>query len=168
MRRWLYIAALVGALPGALAAGAAPTCILNPARVDPMTLQVFREELAGILAASGMTAEFGACEAGSVRITLRGAPPETETAALGAARFKDGKVLPELEIYVDGIARLLDTRLAGVLGRAMARVAAHEMAHYLRQQGGHEAEGALRERLSVAHLLAADRRYFRLTPPVAR
>ena len=58
--------------------------------------------------------------------------------------------------------------LPGVLGRAMARVATHEVAHYLNQAGEHSGEGYMMERLGPAHLLAGDRRFFRLAPPRPR
>ena len=143
-------------------------CVDNQARLDEYTIQAFRKELAAILAASDRGAGFSPCRDGSVRITLRAKPPAEEPAALGAARRRDDAILPEVELFVDGIAFLVETRLPGVLGRAMARVATHEIAHYLYQSGEHSGEGHMMERLGPAHLLAGDRRFFRLAPPRPR
>lgn len=144
-------------------------CVDNQARLDEMTMQAFRTELMAILTASERYGEFAPCRAGSVRITMRSKPPAEEASALGAARRKDGRILPELELYVDGVTQLVNVRLPGVIGRALARVATHEMAHYLYQEGGAHADaGLMMERLGAAHLLAANRRFFRLAPPRPR
>jgi len=164
----LPLAALALSLSNPLMDRDLDVCLDNQARLDEMTLRAFRTELAAILSASDRCAEVVPCRERSVRIALRSKPPAEETAALGAARRKDGSILPELELFVDPIAHLVDTRLPGVLGRAMARVATHEIAHYLYQVGVHTDGGLMMERLGAGHLLAADRSLFRLAPPRPR
>ena len=121
-----------------------------------------RTELAAILTQGGL------CREGSVCIRLRNKRPDEEASALGAARVQDGRVLPEPVLFVNAIAEVIDTRLPGVLGRAMARAAAHEIAHYLYQDRAHSGRGLLAECLTAGHLPAADRRFFRLAPPGPR
>ena len=161
----LPLAALAMALSNPMMNRELDVCLDNQARLDEMTIQAFRTELMAILSASDRYAEVAPCREGSVRISLRSKPPAEETAALGAARRKEGRIVPELDLFVDAIAQVVDTRLPGVLGRAMARVATHEIAHYLYQAGVHTDGGLLMERLGPGHLLAADRSFFRLAPP---
>lgn len=161
-------AALVMALAVPGLAGELSVCLDNQARLDETVVQVFRSELAAILEVSGRVVRFDSCGQGDVRMILRARGSAEEPAALGAARRGGGRILPEIELYVDPVARLVETRLPGVLGRALARVAMHELAHYLQQSGEHLAEGYMMERLGPAHLIAADRRLFRLAPPRPR
>lgn len=139
-------------------------CVENPDGLDRMTLQSFRTELGAILAASGRPANFTACLPVIVTITLRDDPPEEEPTALGATRVRNGRLVPEIELYVSPIAQIVATRLPGVLGRALARVATHELGHLLSQGSAHTRHGVMMERLSAAHLMAADRSFFRLPP----
>lgn len=164
---FLHILGLALAIHSPLIGENLSVCTENPARVDRTTVQVFRNELKAILAVSDHGIEFESCREGAIRITLRDNPPAGET-ALGAARRQGARVLPDLEIYVGGIARLVETRLPGMLGRAMARVATHEISHYLYQTQDHEGEGFMRERLGAAHLIAGSNSFFRLSPPGVR
>lgn len=147
-----------------LMAGGLDLCLENPARVDDLTVQSFRTELHRIVEASGRSAAFVPCGPGAVRIVLRRDPPDQETSALAAIRQRDGRLLPEIEVFVGPTSQLIGVRLCGVLGRALARVTSHELGHYLNRSARHAAHGAMMERLSAAHLMAADRAFFLLPP----
>ena len=56
---------------------------------------------------------------------------------------RDGRIAPELRVFMGPIARLVGTRLPYLLGVAMARVAAHELGHYLRQDDSHDRDGGI-------------------------
>ncbi len=136
--------------------------VQNSARLDECTLKVFRTELGAILAASGRPAEFSAWRPGSVTITLRQQPPDEESLALGRTYRSRGRLAPEIELFVNPTAQLIGTRLSGVLGRALARVATHELGHWLSQESGHATRGVMMERLSAAHLMASGAAFLRL------
>ena len=100
----------------------------------------------------------GAVQAGcgdtAVRVSVRYQAPPEYAAALGLARREGPRILPRLEIFLDPVLRLLGpARSAEVVGRALARVTAHEVAHFVLQQSGHEERGLMKERFP-GHLLA--------------
>jgi hypothetical protein len=159
-RASLAIATIVIANP--LMAGALELCVQNPSRLDEYTLRSFRSELTVILTASGRPPEFVACRPGLTKLIVREQPPEEETSALGRTRVENGQFVPEIEIFVAPVAAILGTRLPAVLGRALARVATHELGHLLRQDARHSPRGVMTERLGAAHLMAPDHGYFRL------
>ena len=160
MWRWVVVLAIANPL----VAGDLYLCVENPARLDEYTLSAFRTELGAILSASGRPAGFTACGPGVVRITIRQYPPREEPSALGATRYKDGRLLPEIELFAGPVSQMIGIDLAAVLGRALARVATHELGHWLTQDGGHTRRGVMMAWLSAGHLLAADRSFFLLPP----
>jgi hypothetical protein len=145
-------------------AGGLELCVENPARLDGFTVQAFRAELNRIAELSGRPIVFTGCRPGLVRIVLRDEPPAEETSALGAIRQQDGRLLPEIELFVSPTSRLINTRLPEILGRALARVATHELGHLLTRSSTHRDHGVMMERLSAAHLMASDRSFFSLPP----
>ena len=54
--------------------------------------------------------------------------------------------MPSIEIYLDPVVKLLPPNSAPAdLGRALGRVAAHELIHYTSQRSGHDAFGLFSE-----------------------
>jgi len=98
-----------------------------------------------------------AAEGGQVIVFLKSTAPNSEQDALGRAAVVDGKILPVLEVFVDPVARLTGANDYEILGRALGRVAGHELLHYLLQQHEHNEAGLLREQLTPGTLLAEDR-----------
>jgi hypothetical protein len=147
-----------------LIAGGLELCVENPARLDGFTVQAFRAEIQRIAQVSGRPITFTASQAGRVRIVMREEPPDEETSALGAIRQRDGRLLPEIELFISPTSRLINTRLSEILGRALARVATHELGHLLTRRATHRDHGVMMERLSAAHLMASDRSFFSLPP----
>jgi hypothetical protein len=147
-----------------LTAGTLELCVENPARLDEFTLRAFQTELGNILDLSGRPATFTPCRPGVVTITLRRQPPDEESSALGRTRHVNGRLVPDIELFAAPTVQIVGTVLPGVLGRAMARVATHELGHWLSQGSGHSTRGFMMERLSAAHLMASDRGLFRLPP----
>jgi hypothetical protein len=63
-----------------------------------------------------------------------------------------------LEVFKGPVAELSGANDLETLGRALGRVAAHELLHYLLQQSGHNVTGLLQERLDTTALRSEDRR----------
>lgn len=80
------------------------------------------------------------------------------TDALGRAPMVDGKIVPALEVFKGPVAELTGATDLDTLGRALGRVAAHELLHYLLQQSDHNVTGLLQERLGATALRSEDRR----------
>jgi hypothetical protein len=137
-------------------------CIENRAKLDPQTFQAFHTELDRILSASELAAGLDICRPGAVAIMVQAEGVPEEPSALGGIRQLNGRLLPEIAIFVTPTALLIDNRLPAVLGRALARVAAHELGHLLSQRSKHNPSGLMSERFSAAHLLAPDRGFFRI------
>jgi hypothetical protein len=97
---------------------------------------------------------------------------------LGAIAFIDGSPGRVLTVFVDAIVRLVATaRLMGateaqwpvcirdqVLARAIGRVIAHEIGHYVLGTRGHAATGLMRAQHTADELVAPDSRYVLVTP----
>jgi hypothetical protein len=83
-----------------------------------------------------------------------GVPPD----ALGLAHSERGLILPRLEVLVGAVLRLTKASDRQALGRALARVAAHELLHYQRQSGDHDAHGLMQARLAPSDLLSEELR----------
>jgi hypothetical protein len=158
------LAIIVLAIGNQLIASGLDLCMQNQARLDPYTLRAFQAELGDILAVSGHATRLSDCGPGSVMVTLRDSPSGEEPTALGATRRKNGRLVPEIDLFVGPTAHMVGTRLPAVLGRALARVATHELGHFLTQGSTHAQRGVMMERLSAAHLLAPSRAFFRLPP----
>lgn len=158
----LDLAFILAVIANPLMAQELELSVANRAKLDDCTLDVFRTELSAILSASGRPAVFSPEARSVLRITVRQEAPEEEAMALGRIQRIDGRLVPEVELFVAPTAQLIGTRLAGILGRALARVAAHELGHWLTQESGHAKNGLMMERLSAAHLIAPSRRFFLL------
>ena len=152
------------AIANQLTASGLELCVENPARLDEFTVRAFQTELRNILALSGRSAGFTQCRPGVVTISMRRLPPDEETSALGRTRQINGRPVPDIELFAAPTVQIVGTGLPGVVGRAMARVATHELGHWLSQGSGHSAHGVMMEGLSAAQLMARDRGFFRLPP----
>ena len=145
-------------------------CPSRPGSIDSLTDSAFRQEIGRIAARSGIEARFLPCanqEPAVIRLTVYEAGPDDAPDALGAAARRGGRIAPELRVFVGPIARLVGTRLPYLLGVAMARVAAHELGHYLRQDAGHDGDGEIMSAgLTGPKLIAAHE--FRLPRPSVR
>lgn len=137
-------------------------CLEDRTKLDSETLQVFGQELRAIARSSGITLRIleqpGQCR--DIRLTIRPFS-HAEISALGAARVEDGRVLPEIEVYASSVAGLVGSRLPALLGRGLARVAAHEIGHYVLQTTTHSGE-LMSESYTRPRLMVNDHRSFRI------
>jgi hypothetical protein len=103
----------------------------------------------------------GACRVDSV--PLWGPPAGT----LGWTHIADGEILPFADVDCDKIRELITTPLAvshpmereGLLGRAMARVLAHELYHFLAHTTKHASTGIAKASYSGAELASNSLRF---------
>lgn len=104
------------------------------------------------------------------RCNLSGAP-ETASRQSGAyawAHVSDGRVLPFIEVDCDRIRKALFSTMWGedfqhrdfLLGRALARIIAHELHHVVHDEVHHAEEGLAQPRLTAASLIRGDARLY--------
>lgn len=94
---------------------------------------------------------------GACRTSLGSAQDtDVETVRLGASRVESGKVLPVTEVDCTQIRRFLDAAPARYrarsLGRALARVTAHELYHVLLQTTAHGRGGLSKATIGAVEL----------------
>lgn len=132
-------------------------CIDDRAKLDGSVREVFHEELRSLA-----PIRLESCSSAEVRLTIEQRPAPEHDGALGAAKRSGSRIEPELLVFVEPVSRLLYSRLPFYVGKALARVASHELAHYLKQQTRHEHDGVLTEHLTQGRLMAADSSSFRV------
>lgn len=136
----------------------------QPPTASPAILSAFREEVQRILAPPGSRLEWRGQVAEQesfhrvVVIRLNGACatalPSTseEPARLGGTSVSEGKIQPFVEISCERVAAALsrnwqwpgESLPAGLFGRALARVAAHELVHALTGSADHDEQGLMK------------------------
>ncbi len=124
------------------------------------------QEFQGLMAGERAKLIFDTCPKRPFRIDLSISPeaPEHLPGVLGRARRRREGVEPRLEVFYYPLIRYLgDPNSLTAIGRALARVAAHEAAHLLEQQGHHCSHGLLRNGFSAYELSAPDPHPFRTT-----
>jgi len=134
-------------------------CWADQTGISQVTFESFVQELAVLTQDTGLQVRWEACtvppQPDTVRIFVLPDPRGSRWSALGVAYVSNSEVLPLIELYSNRIGEYLGgLRSPYVVGRALARVAAHELAHYLLQDPGHESEGLLRPRFP--HWMLAD------------
>jgi hypothetical protein len=123
--------------------------------LDRHTRTAFEKELLALLQDRHVTFDCAARDA--IRLNILNSAPRLHGHALGIARKKAGRILPDLELYVQPvILRLGHLRVSGVVGRTLARIAAHEMVHYLDQRHDHDEAGILQPSFTIAQLAGYD------------
>ena len=143
-------------------------CVTDPGEVltAPVRGAVARE-FRSLMGGQGAGLTFNKCSAGrlSVHLFIKDEPPDGLDGVLGLARRKHGRIEPQLQVFYGSLVRYLgEPNGAEALGRAVARVAAHEAAHFLEQQHHHCKRGLLQAALPAYELLAADPKPFRFDP----
>ncbi|MGQ9634841.1 MAG: hypothetical protein ACUVXB_11425 [Bryobacteraceae bacterium] len=135
-------------------------CVEDRVRLDASVTDSFRRELRTLLPGW----QLASCGPDSVRLIFRFDPPARYGAALGLAWCAQDRVLPVVEVYLNPVLRTLAGARSGeIVGRALARVAAHEVAHYVLQRLDHDASGLLNPRFSPVELAAVDSSAFLLS-----
>jgi len=135
-------------------------CLSDRVGLNAHSRTTFDTEIREILKPIGVTFH-EICTEGAVRVVLSHHPPTRYAGALGLAYRHGDRILAGLHVYLQPVVKLLGERAsAGVVGRALARVAAHEVGHYVFQQTDHHHHGLMREAFPLAQLASDDFTYF--------
>jgi hypothetical protein len=133
---------------------------VDRARLDWHTREAFEREFVTLLKSQNVILATDGC---TIQLRIVATSPERYREALGLAWRQGDRIQPVLQLHIDALVRTLgNQRSPAVVGRALARVAAHELVHYLDQRVAHEASGVLRDRFSSAELASVDSRPFKL------
>ncbi len=153
-RVFFQVAILIGLLPAGVGATSLRLCLDNPAAVSVATRAEFQMELTRLFPGMAFGSE-AACadDEEAVRIALAKEAADHPADVLGAIRIQpDGRLeLPAL-VFVDTVAAYSKAPGQQALGRALARVAGHELLHYFQQSAEHAAHGLMQHRLSAQDL----------------
>lgn len=129
----------------------------------PIRAAVLRE-FNSVMGGRNARLAFGSCPAEGRRILLaiERQPPYHLPGVLGLARRKLDRIQPSLRVFYDPLVRFLgEPNNSGAVGRALARVVAHEATHFLDQQSHHCTHGLLRSGFFPLELRSPTSRPFR-------
>lgn len=132
-------------------------CLHYDAKTSKDVQKLIQEEIARYEEWLGAKLSFDCAGPAGVFVAVLGrAPAGMELDALGATRLSRGVVMPEVVVFRETIRELLPVqmRMEGTEARAIARVVAHELGHYLTASTGHRRNGVNDESLTAGHLLS--------------
>jgi hypothetical protein len=163
----LLVAAVLSSLVGSLAqAETRQVCFDDRVGLNAPAVGSFYREFQVLAGPRGLHITDSGCKPGSIQLSLYRRSEGHTPDVLGAAYQQGSKVAPRLEIYLDPVLDLMpDSRCWNVAGRALARVAAHEVAHFIEQEQRHTEVGLLQARFSGAELASDDSYPFRWIRP---
>ena len=151
--------------------GSWTVCVTDTsALLTPPVRGAATREFHSLMGGHGAGLAFDKCTKGRLRIHLliKDEPPDGLEGVLGLARRKRDRIEPQLQVFYGSLVRYLgEPNSAEAIGRAVARVAAHEAAHFLNQQPHHCERGLLQAMLSAYELLAAEPSPFHFEPQCA-
>jgi hypothetical protein len=102
------------------------------------------------------------CEPDAIQIALLRQGENKPGDVLGAAKIEGSGISKRLEIYFEPVVETIPAANCWtVIGRALARVAAHEVSHYLEQSRGHAEFGLMQTRFTGSQLAGEDSYPFR-------
>ncbi len=167
-----HVSILIALLTAPAAFGDSWTvCVTDTsALLTPPVRGAATREFRSVMGGHGAGLAFDKCTKGRLRIHLliKDEPPNGLEGVLGLARRKRDRIEPQLQVFYGSLVRYLgEPNNAEALGRAVARVAAHEAAHFLNQQPHHCERGLLQAMLSAYELLAAEPSPFHFEPQCA-
>lgn len=151
--------------------GSWTVCVTDTsALLTPPVRGAATREFHSLMGGHGAGLAFDKCTKGRLRIHLliKDEPPNGLEGVLGLARRKRDRIEPQLQVFYGSLVRYLgEPNSAEAIGRAVARVAAHEAAHFLKQQPHHCERGLLQAMLSAYELRAAEPSPFHFEPQCA-
>ena len=117
-------------------------CTDDRAGLDVVTALHMRREAGALAQHLGVRTVFHDCGPGAVRVRILTASV-SEPDVLGKARVSDSRIMPEVHLYVKHVERRVAQVNPLLLGRALGRVLAHELGHYVLQTQEHESQEVL-------------------------
>ena len=156
----MQILALVALLYVAPAASALEVCIDDKAELAQPARAALHREFEFLLTRERVRLRWGSCEAQVIRLTIEGRRDGVPANVLGVALRRGDVILPYLAVFVEPVIEY--TRAGGwnSVGRALARVAAHEVRHFLEQRANHAPHGLMQAAFHPRTLSDADSRPF--------
>jgi hypothetical protein len=152
-------------LVGLAQARSRQVCFDDRAGLNTPALGSFYQEFQLLVGTRGIELTESGCEPDAIRLSLYKRAEDHDADVLGAARVEGKRIAPRLEVYVDPVMAMMpESHCWNVVGRALARVAAHEVAHYIDQDQRHSEMGLLRAQFSGAQLASDDSYPFRWIP----
>jgi hypothetical protein len=146
---------LIALSAGALIGEPLRVCLNDTARLGSEVHGSVRVELGRLLAGVEILPVCGSRPLTTARISFLAAA--SRPLVLGSTLRTEERVLPVIEVYVGAVLRALNGRAdVRTLGKALARVAAHEAVHYFEQKTMHDQTGLLRPAFSGAELALGD------------
>lgn len=159
-QQWLLAVLAVVCFSAAAQAEPIRVCVHNQINLPEPAEASMRAELKLLFPRLKMITQSNPCSTAAedqVLIYVKDREEGVPADALGRAPMLDGKIIPAIEVFRGPVAELSGANDLETLGRALGRVAAHELLHYLLQQSDHNVTGLLRERLGAAALRSEDR-----------
>jgi hypothetical protein len=157
-------------LAGLAQAQTRQVCLVDQAGLNTPALGSFDKEFQTLVGPRGVELAESECQPDAIRLSLYPRAQGHDADVLGAARLEQSKleqskIAPRLEIYLDRVVAMMpESRCWNVVGRALARVAAHEVAHFIGQDPRHAEAGLLRAQFSGSQLASEDSHPFRWLP----
>jgi|GEM_PF-3047617 len=134
-------------------------CIDYAVKVPAPARAAFQQELRVLLQNQPFEISRKSCtERADVLLTVRQSRPRIPADALGLAVREGDGIGGALEIFLGPLMRATRAGCWETVGRAMARVASHELLHYLEQTAHHDEDGLFAPRLTRELLVQADAR----------
>jgi hypothetical protein len=160
----------MGLLLGLLLGGETPAqaakwqvCLHDAVGLNAPARASFDREFSLLLAPRDMQFAWSSCGGAgeAIHLAVRFDAPEPFSNVLGLAYKQGGAISPHLEIFLDPVLDLMkDAQCWTVIGRALARVAAHEVTHFTEQRATHDAQGLMKAGLSGSELSSDDWQLF--------
>lgn len=134
-------------------------CIDYAAKVPAPARAAFQQELRVLFQNQSLRIDRKSCAADAdVLLTVRKKRGMIPADVLGLAAREGNGVSGRLEIFLDPLLRATRAGCWETVGRAMARVASHELLHYFDQRTEHDEDGLFSPRLSHHMLVSEDAR----------
>jgi hypothetical protein len=128
----------------------------------------FNKEFALLLASRGLKFDWSDCNEGSggiIQLTVTSDAPQPLSDVLGRAYSAGNSIAPRLEVFLDPVMDLMkDVHCWSIIGRALARVAAHEMGHFADQKAIHRERGLMKAGFTGTELSSSDSSLFYWRP----
>lgn len=183
LRPLALVAGVVAGLISASAADRATIVLSSPEKASELSLVVLKKELAIIpdlnldltwITPAQITMGVELQRPIQIRLIgrcdLAGAPLQNsrQRGPFAWAHVSDGRVLPFIDVDCDRIRNALFSTMWGedfqhrdfLLGRALARIIAHELHHVVNSEVHHSEEGLAQPRLTAASLIRGDAKLY--------
>ncbi len=143
-------------------------CLDDRAGLNAPARASFSREFALLLASRGLKFDWADCDAargGIIQLVVEADAPKSLNDVLGRAYAGNSSVSPRLEVFVEPVVDLMkDVHCWSIIGRALARVAAHEVGHFADQKAMHSERGLMKAGFTGSELSSSDSSLFYWRP----